>query len=62
MIVMFFPWLRKSGYGLNWKETIILSWGGLRGAIGLALSLMLAWNPHVPESENTEKVYVTRLY
>lgn len=58
MIAIFFPCLRKIGYGLNWKESIILSWGGLRGAIGLALSLMLASNHYVKESENAKKVSV----
>ncbi|KAK7399871.1 hypothetical protein VNO78_11065 [Psophocarpus tetragonolobus] len=34
-----FPFLRYFGYGLDWKEAIILIWSGLRGAVALALSL-----------------------
>ncbi|XP_050375032.1 sodium/hydrogen exchanger 7 isoform X4 [Argentina anserina] len=34
-----FPLLRYLGYGLEWKEAIILIWSGLRGAVALSLSL-----------------------
>lgn len=34
-----YPILRNFGYGLEWKEAIILIWSGLRGAVALALSL-----------------------
>nr|ADQ43186.1 salt overly sensitive 1 [Schrenkiella parvula] len=34
-----FPLLRCVGYGLDWKEAIILVWSGLRGAVALSLSL-----------------------
>ncbi|KAK4484112.1 hypothetical protein RD792_011332 [Penstemon davidsonii] len=34
-----FPFLQYLGYGLDWKEAIILVWSGLRGAVALSLSL-----------------------
>ncbi|KAH9620119.1 hypothetical protein KSS87_023887 [Heliosperma pusillum] len=34
-----FPFLQYFGYGLDWKEAIILVWSGLRGAVGLSLAL-----------------------
>ncbi|XP_024027399.1 sodium/hydrogen exchanger 8 [Morus notabilis] len=34
-----YPFLRYFGYGLDWKEAIILIWSGLRGAVALSLSL-----------------------
>ncbi|XP_057417543.1 sodium/hydrogen exchanger 7-like isoform X2 [Lotus japonicus] len=34
-----FPFLRYFGYGLDWKEAIILIWSGLRGAVSLSLSI-----------------------
>ncbi|XP_058731196.1 sodium/hydrogen exchanger 8-like [Vicia villosa] len=34
-----FPFLRYFGYGLDWKEAIILVWSGLRGAVSLSLAL-----------------------
>jgi len=41
MIFLFFPILRKNGYGLNWREALVLTYGGLRGAISLALALAI---------------------
>lgn len=42
MVGMFLPILRKSGYGLTNKEFWVLCWGGLRGALGITLALMVA--------------------
>lgn len=42
VLAMFYPLMRRIGYGLNPKDGIIAWWGGLRGAIGLALGLIVA--------------------
>ncbi|RZC88040.1 hypothetical protein C5167_004219 [Papaver somniferum] len=34
-----YPFLRYFGYGLQWKEAIVLVWSGLRGAVALSMSL-----------------------
>ncbi|OAY77908.1 Sodium/hydrogen exchanger 7 [Ananas comosus] len=39
VVAVLYPLLRYFGYGLDWKESIILVWAGLRGAVALALSL-----------------------
>ncbi|XP_027097451.1 sodium/hydrogen exchanger 7-like isoform X3 [Coffea arabica] len=39
VVAVLFPFLQYFGYGLDWKEAIILVWSGLRGAVALALSL-----------------------
>ncbi|KAJ7546491.1 hypothetical protein O6H91_08G041700 [Diphasiastrum complanatum] len=39
VVIVLYPGLCYYGYGLNWKEAIILIWAGLRGAVALALSL-----------------------
>lgn len=41
VVFAFYPALCYFGYGLNWKEAIIIIWSGLRGAVGLALSLSI---------------------
>lgn len=41
MIIILLPLINKTGYPLNWKDTIILSYGGVRGALGLALALII---------------------
>jgi NhaP-type Na+/H+ or K+/H+ antiporter len=38
---IFYPFMRKSGYGLPGKDAVVVWWGALRGAIGLALALVV---------------------
>jgi NhaP-type Na+/H+ or K+/H+ antiporter/CRP-like cAMP-binding protein len=42
VIAMFFPIMKKAGYGLTKKDSYVLWWGALRGAVGLALALIVA--------------------
>lgn len=39
VVSILYPFLRYFGYGLEWKEAIILTWSGLRGAVALSLAL-----------------------
>ncbi|GFO50612.1 sodium/hydrogen exchanger 10-like [Plakobranchus ocellatus] len=39
--IMFAPVLRRLGYGLTWKDGLVCTWSGLRGAVGLALALII---------------------
>jgi hypothetical protein len=41
MVLTFYPFLRRSGYGITRKELIVLIYGGLRGALGMCLSLFV---------------------
>ena len=34
-----YPLFKRTPYGWTWQEALIASWGGLRGAVGLALGL-----------------------
>lgn len=40
-IGMFYPFMKRTGYGLPGKDAVVVWWGGLRGAIGLALALVV---------------------
>ncbi len=42
VIALFYPVMKRVGYGLSKKDAYVLWWGALRGAIGLALALMVA--------------------
>ncbi|KAK6191717.1 hypothetical protein SNE40_003328 [Patella caerulea] len=42
--VVFSPILKRIGYGMTWQEGLVLTWGGLRGAVGLALGLLVMEN------------------
>ncbi|KAI3717473.1 hypothetical protein L1987_69112 [Smallanthus sonchifolius] len=48
-----YPLLSYFGYGLDWKEAVVLVWSGLRGAVALSLSLS------VKQSSDTSS-YITR--
>jgi NhaP-type Na+/H+ or K+/H+ antiporter len=38
---IFYPLMRKAGYGLPPRDAVVVWWGALRGAIGLALALVV---------------------
>merc|ERR1712014_348818 len=44
VMALFFPLLRKMGYGLTWKEASVCVFGGLRGAVGVAMALLVKGN------------------
>jgi NhaP-type Na+/H+ or K+/H+ antiporter len=48
MVITFLPILKASGYGITKKEIIVLIYGGLRGALGLCLSLMVGVDEELP--------------
>ncbi|KAL2343567.1 hypothetical protein Fmac_004852 [Flemingia macrophylla] len=53
-----FPFLRYFGYGLDWKEAIILIWSGLRGAVALSLSLSRSSGKSVELTSETGTLFV----
>ena len=40
-MMTFSPILMRIGYGLSWQSAVVAAWGGLRGAVGLALALQV---------------------
>ncbi len=42
VITILYPFMKRAGYGLPLKDAIIVWYGALRGAIGLALALIVA--------------------
>lgn len=50
---LFYPLMNRIGYGVPPKDAIVAWWGGLRGAIGLALALIVASESSInPEIRN----------
>ncbi len=49
VLALFYPLMKRIGYGLSPKDGIIAWWGGLRGAIGLALALIVASETSIGE-------------
>jgi len=39
--MLFWPCLKNMGYGMSFKQIILATYAGLRGAVGLSLALMV---------------------
>lgn len=52
VIAFFSPILMNIGYGFTWQTAVVVSWGGLRGAVGLALALQV----YIDHAEVGDKV------
>ncbi|KAJ1697251.1 hypothetical protein LUZ63_005763 [Rhynchospora breviuscula] len=48
VVASLYPLLRQFGYGLDWRESLILIWAGLRGAVALSLSLSVKRESDAP--------------
>ncbi|EFH51363.1 hypothetical protein ARALYDRAFT_484121 [Arabidopsis lyrata subsp. lyrata] len=62
VVGVLYPLLCRFGYGLDWKESIILVWSGLRGAVALALSLSVkqsSGNSHISKETGTLFLFFT---
>ncbi len=49
-ITVFIPLLKRIGIGINREKAIVLWWGGLRGAVSLALALTVAADDLIPKA------------
>ncbi|XP_022665781.1 sodium/hydrogen exchanger 10-like isoform X2 [Varroa jacobsoni] len=58
MIGVLSPFLCRLGYGLQWQDAVVMTWGGLRGAVGLALALSVARNPYIEHPEVGHKILI----
>ncbi|MDA3821615.1 MAG: cation:proton antiporter, partial [Bacteroidales bacterium] len=59
VIAMFYPIMRKAGYGLPKKDAIVVWYGALRGAVGLALALIVAGESSIPEEIRSQFLFLT---
>lgn len=59
VIAVLFPFMKRIGYGLSKADAIVSWYGGLRGAIGLALALIVANEPMIPQSIRDDFMFIT---
>lgn len=59
VILLFYPLMKRAGYGLPKKDAIVVWYGALRGAVGLALALIVAGNTIIPEEIRGQFLFLT---
>lgn len=59
MIILLYPVMKRLGYGLTRRESVILTWGGLRGALAMILALMVSYTPAIPEDIRSQVLFFT---
>lgn len=59
MIMFLYPFMKRMGYGLTKRESVILTWGGLRGALAMTLALMVSYTPSIPEDIRSQVLFFT---
>jgi len=45
VVLVLYPALQRLGYGLDWKSAALISWSGLRGAVGLVAAIEVSEFP-----------------
>lgn len=59
MIMLLYPVMKRLEYGLTRRESVILTWGGLRGALAMTLALMVSYTPAIPEDIRSQVLFFT---
>ena len=59
VIFVLFPIMKKIGYGITRKDSIVLWWGGLRGVIGLAMALIVAGETSIDHEVRDQFLFIT---
>eukprot|EP01135_Chromosphaera_perkinsii_P012182 Nk52_evm1s2612 gene=Nk52_evmTU1s2612 len=56
VVVMFHRLVNRVGYAIPWQNEAVIIWGGLRGAVGLALALLVASEDEIDSDKIGNKV------
>jgi len=59
VISMVYSFLVKCGFPLQKEDQVVAWWGGLRGAVGLALAMMVFANPCIPKEIRDYTLFYT---
>ncbi len=57
-VALFMPLLKRIGIGITREKAIVLVWGGLRGAVSLALALTVAQNELIPRAIGDQVLFL----
>jgi NhaP-type Na+/H+ or K+/H+ antiporter len=57
-IGFFSPILKRIGIGISFTKMAVLTWGGLRGAVALAMALAVAQDPLIPKAIGDQVLFL----
>jgi NhaP-type Na+/H+ or K+/H+ antiporter len=57
-VTVMWPLLRLVGPAISWQEACVLTWSGLRGAVGLALAIMMDIEPRIDHETGTRVMFM----
>jgi len=55
-LIIFWPCMNIKGYAFNFKQILLLSYSGLRGAVGLSLALIVNFDKEIESEEIKEQI------
>ncbi len=58
-VTLFMPILKRIGIGINREKATVLVWGGLRGAVSLALALTVVANDQIPKAIGDQVMFLS---
>jgi len=58
VIALLYPFMKRIGYGIGKNHPQAMWWGGLRGAIALALALIVEATPIIPEAVREQFLFL----
>ncbi|UKN02101.1 sodium:proton antiporter [Paracrocinitomix mangrovi] len=59
VIAVLYPLMKRAGYGIGKNHPQVMWWGALRGAIGLALALIVETEPSIPPVIREQFLFLT---
>ncbi len=59
MLAILYPFMKRSGYGFDFKDLVVTWYGALRGAVGLALALIVAGTELIPVEVRNQFLFLT---
>merc|ERR1719265_2108570 len=57
MIVIFWWPLNKTGTPIVWQEVVVMVWSGLRGAVGLAMAIIVDLEPNINKTMGSRVMF-----
>eukprot|EP00929_Paragymnodinium_shiwhaense_P044357 TRINITY_DN22762_c0_g1_i1.p1 TRINITY_DN22762_c0_g1~~TRINITY_DN22762_c0_g1_i1.p1 ORF type:complete len:1007 (-),score=209.27 TRINITY_DN22762_c0_g1_i1:3-3023(-) len=59
MVAVFYPLIKNIGFGTTWQDCMVISWSGLRGAVGLALALVVDMDSRIDRTTGARLLFHT---